>query len=223
MRPVGLVGQRGGGRWAWPGPASAPSAPSCARRPRVVVVVGGYASFPAGLAAVLTRVPLVSREHRRRAGRRQRPARPLRRRQRRGLRRDGPAPGPRHRHAGAARARLAGSDARGPGRQPGGARPARPTARPWRAPAARSARGGSTVPWRTWRARGPAATTARSTTSPVGGTTRRSLRPGPSPGRSRRSSGDAGRRPVLPGGALRGPACPTSTTRPTSASSGPAP
>jgi UDP-N-acetylglucosamine:LPS N-acetylglucosamine transferase len=30
-----------------------------ARRPRVVVVVGGYASFPAGLAAVLTRVPLV--------------------------------------------------------------------------------------------------------------------------------------------------------------------
>ena len=31
-----------------------------ARRPRVVVMVGGYASFPAGLAAVLTRVPLVS-------------------------------------------------------------------------------------------------------------------------------------------------------------------
>lgn len=30
------------------------------RRPRVVVVVGGYASFPAGIAAVLTRVPLVS-------------------------------------------------------------------------------------------------------------------------------------------------------------------
>ena len=31
-----------------------------ARRPRVVVIVGGYASFPAGLAAVLTRVPLIS-------------------------------------------------------------------------------------------------------------------------------------------------------------------
>jgi UDP-N-acetylglucosamine--N-acetylmuramyl-(pentapeptide) pyrophosphoryl-undecaprenol N-acetylglucosamine transferase len=30
-----------------------------ARRPRVVVVVGGYASFPAGFAAVVTRVPLV--------------------------------------------------------------------------------------------------------------------------------------------------------------------
>jgi UDP-N-acetylglucosamine:LPS N-acetylglucosamine transferase len=30
------------------------------RRPRVVVIVGGYASFPAGLAAVLTRIPLVS-------------------------------------------------------------------------------------------------------------------------------------------------------------------
>jgi UDP-N-acetylglucosamine--N-acetylmuramyl-(pentapeptide) pyrophosphoryl-undecaprenol N-acetylglucosamine transferase len=30
------------------------------RRPRVVVVVGGYASFPAGLAALLTRVPFVS-------------------------------------------------------------------------------------------------------------------------------------------------------------------
>jgi UDP-N-acetylglucosamine--N-acetylmuramyl-(pentapeptide) pyrophosphoryl-undecaprenol N-acetylglucosamine transferase len=29
------------------------------RRPRVVVIVGGYASFPAGMAAVLTRVPLV--------------------------------------------------------------------------------------------------------------------------------------------------------------------
>lgn len=30
------------------------------QRPRIVVIVGGYASFPAGLAAVLTRVPLVS-------------------------------------------------------------------------------------------------------------------------------------------------------------------
>jgi len=30
-----------------------------ARRPRVAVVVGGYASFPAGLAALLTRVPMV--------------------------------------------------------------------------------------------------------------------------------------------------------------------
>jgi len=29
------------------------------RRPRVVIVVGGYASFPAGLAAVLARAPLV--------------------------------------------------------------------------------------------------------------------------------------------------------------------
>ncbi|HEX3332920.1 MAG TPA: UDP-N-acetylglucosamine--N-acetylmuramyl-(pentapeptide) pyrophosphoryl-undecaprenol N-acetylglucosamine transferase [Acidimicrobiales bacterium] len=29
------------------------------RRPRVAVIVGGYASFPAGLAAVMTRVPLV--------------------------------------------------------------------------------------------------------------------------------------------------------------------
>ncbi len=30
------------------------------RRPKVVVIVGGYASFPAGLAAVVTRVPLVA-------------------------------------------------------------------------------------------------------------------------------------------------------------------
>ncbi len=30
------------------------------RRPRVVVIVGGYASFPAGVAAVVTRVPLVA-------------------------------------------------------------------------------------------------------------------------------------------------------------------
>ena len=31
-----------------------------ARRPRAVVVVGGYASFPAGFAALVTRVPIVS-------------------------------------------------------------------------------------------------------------------------------------------------------------------
>jgi UDP-N-acetylglucosamine--N-acetylmuramyl-(pentapeptide) pyrophosphoryl-undecaprenol N-acetylglucosamine transferase len=31
-----------------------------AHRPRIVVVVGGYASFPAGLAALVTRVPFVS-------------------------------------------------------------------------------------------------------------------------------------------------------------------
>ena len=31
-----------------------------AHRPRVVVVVGGYASFPAGVAAIVTRVPFVS-------------------------------------------------------------------------------------------------------------------------------------------------------------------
>ena len=112
----------------WPGPACAPSARSCARRPRVVVVVGGYASFPAGLAAVLTRVPLVCSDHRRRARRRQRPARPLRRRQRRGLRRHGPAPGPRHRHAGAARARRPATG-RPRGRPPAGRRWAcRPTA-----------------------------------------------------------------------------------------------
>lgn len=30
------------------------------RRPRVVVIVGGYASFPAGVAALVTRVPVVS-------------------------------------------------------------------------------------------------------------------------------------------------------------------
>ena len=50
-----------------PGPWRASSGPAprafgsfVARRPRVVVIVGGYASFPAGVAAVLTRVPLVS-------------------------------------------------------------------------------------------------------------------------------------------------------------------
>ena len=45
--------------WDWCGPACAPWRSFAARRPRVVVVVGGYASFPAGLAAVLTRAPLV--------------------------------------------------------------------------------------------------------------------------------------------------------------------
>ena len=89
-------------------------------------------------------------EHRRRAGRRQRPAGPLRRGQRRGLRRDRPAPGARHRHAGAARARLAGPDPAGRAAQPGGARPARRPPDRRLPSAARSARGGSTGPWRSW-------------------------------------------------------------------------
>ena len=42
--------------WGRPSPSIASF---LARRPRVVVVVGGYASFPAGVAAVLTRVPMV--------------------------------------------------------------------------------------------------------------------------------------------------------------------
>ena len=67
-------------------------------------------------------------EHRRRAGRRQRSARPFRRGQRGGLRRDGPAPGARHRHAGAARARIAGPDTRRPA-APAGPRSACPADR----------------------------------------------------------------------------------------------
>ncbi len=45
---------------AWPGACLRALGSFLRRRPRVVVIVGGYASFPAGLAAVLTRVPLVS-------------------------------------------------------------------------------------------------------------------------------------------------------------------
>ena len=56
---VGLVGQRRGGGRASSGPACGPLGSFLRRRPRVVVIVGGYASFPAGVAAVLTRVPLV--------------------------------------------------------------------------------------------------------------------------------------------------------------------
>ena len=60
MRPSAWWANVGRRRSDWCGPAPAPWARFVARRPRVVVIVGGYASFPAGLAAVLTRVPLVS-------------------------------------------------------------------------------------------------------------------------------------------------------------------
>ena len=49
------VGAIAGLAWA----CARASASFLVRRPRVVVIVGGYASFPAGAAAVLTRVPLV--------------------------------------------------------------------------------------------------------------------------------------------------------------------
>ena len=63
-------------------------------------------------------------DHRLGAGRSQRPARSLRRRQCRGLRGDGPAAGPRHGHAGLARARHLGADTGGPGGQPDDVGPA---------------------------------------------------------------------------------------------------
>jgi UDP-N-acetylglucosamine--N-acetylmuramyl-(pentapeptide) pyrophosphoryl-undecaprenol N-acetylglucosamine transferase len=59
LRPAALVANAGavlGLVWA----CVCATASFATRRPRIVVIVGGYASFPAGLAAVLTRVPLVS-------------------------------------------------------------------------------------------------------------------------------------------------------------------
>jgi UDP-N-acetylglucosamine--N-acetylmuramyl-(pentapeptide) pyrophosphoryl-undecaprenol N-acetylglucosamine transferase len=59
LRPAALVANAGavlGLAWACVRAVSS----FVARRPRVVVVVGGYASFPAGMAAVVTRVPFVS-------------------------------------------------------------------------------------------------------------------------------------------------------------------
>lgn len=59
LRPRALLANAGavlGLLWA----CARATASFLARRPRVVVIVGGYASFPAGLAAVLTRVPLVA-------------------------------------------------------------------------------------------------------------------------------------------------------------------
>ena len=92
------------------------------RRPQVVVIVGGYASFPAGVAAVLARVPLVSVNTDAVPG----AVNHL-------LGRFAAANavafagtdlpvGARHRHARVARARHLGSDPRGPGPQPGRAR-----------------------------------------------------------------------------------------------------
>ena len=129
LRPGGPTRERSSD---WCGPAAVPSAPFLARRPGSWSSSGGYASFPAGLAAVLTRVPLVSVTTDAVPGRRQRPARPFRGGERGGLPGDGPAPGPRHRDAGAARARLAGPDHRGPGRRAGPRSACPPTARPWR-------------------------------------------------------------------------------------------
>ena len=117
----------------------------------MVVIVGGYASFPAGVAAVLTRVPLVS------------------------VTTDA-VPGavngllgrfaaanavafagtdlPRAHvtgHAGAARARHAGPLARGPGAPAGPRSACPPTARPWRRVGGSLGAGGSTRPWPSWR------------------------------------------------------------------------
>ena len=124
------------------------------RRPRVVVVVGGYASFPAGVAAVLTRVPLVCMTT---------DAVP------------GAVNGLLGRFAAANAVAFAGTDlprAHVTGtpvwpqlatleRTPRAGRPAGRrwgcprTARPWPAPAGRSAPVGSTGPWRIWPRSGP--------------------------------------------------------------------
>ena len=80
----------------WPGccgPASGPRLRLAVRRPRVVVIVGGYASFPAGVAARADPGAAGLHDDRRRARSGQRAARTLRRGQRRGLPRDRPAAG----------------------------------------------------------------------------------------------------------------------------------
>ena len=172
--PVRLVGQRGGGRGPGLGlPARrrllpAPAAPRRGHRRRLRQLPGRAGGGADEGAARL-------HEHRCRAGRRQRPARPLRRWPMRWPSPERTCRGPTSpaRRCGPSSPPCTG---RPRGRPPAGSRWAfRPTARPWRAPAARSARGGSTAPWRTWPSgRGPTAPTARSTTSPVDVTMRRS-------------------------------------------------
>ena len=128
---------------------------SSRRRPRVVVVVGGYASFPAGLAAVLARVPAGARQHRCGARGRQRPARTVRRRERGGV--------PRHRTSRVPRSRVrpvrpelgvARPVAGGPTRGEGRPRAARGAAHAGRRSGARWAPGGSMLRWPTWPAAG---------------------------------------------------------------------
>ena len=77
VRPDALVANAGavlGLLWA----TAASIVSFLARRPRVAVVVGGYASFPAGVAAAHHPGAHGPREHRRRSGSRQRVARAVR-------------------------------------------------------------------------------------------------------------------------------------------------
>ena len=92
--PVRLVGQRGRRRSAWPGPASAPSAPSSAAGPGWWSSSGATPASRPDWPPCVTRVPLVLGQHRRRAGRRQRSPGSLRRSQRGRLSGNGPARGP---------------------------------------------------------------------------------------------------------------------------------
>ena len=171
------------------------------RRPRVVVIVGGYASFPAGVAALLTRVPRSLGQHRRRARSRQRSAGPLRRGQRGGLR---GTELPRAVVTGTpVRPELGGLDRSVEGRH-AGARRARAPTRPsdhdrdgWLA----RARCGSTVPWRMWRSRGRT-TRDRSLYHVTGRRDYGQFAAGPAGARGRgRDEGGA----LVPGRSVRGP------------------
>ena len=84
------------------------------RRPRVVVVVGGYASFPAGLAAVLDAGAAGPGQHRCGARCRQRPPRAFRGGERRGVSRHCTATGAGHRDPGTPRTGVPRPVGRGP-------------------------------------------------------------------------------------------------------------
>ena len=217
-----LVGQRGRGRRARPGPAPRALGSFLARRPRVVVVVGGYASFPAGLAAVADQGAARLGDHRRRARARSTAC------SGRFAAANAVAfagtdlpRAARHRHAGPARAapRWTGRPRAG---APAGRRSAcRPTARPSpRVGGSLGAAARQPAPWPSWP--GPWADCGgphRSTTSPVGVTTRRSrrIRVAPVGAAAGEAGGGSGRRAALPRRALRGPHARPLRRRPTCA------
>ncbi len=201
------------------------------RRPRVVVVVGGYASFPAGLAAVVRAGPAGPGQHRCGARSRQCPPRTIRRGERRGVSRHGPSTGPGHRHARAPRTGIARPLAGGSTSSEGHARAPRRTAHAGRlrrlpgrpADQRRGRRPGLSA--------GRIVLTSRSITWPADGISPGSLR-GPDGATSAATS--AARSPTTRSRGARSPGCiiewcpsrrgcPRSTVPPTSVSAGPAP
>ena len=211
-----LVGQCGGGHGtglglpARPRLLPAPEAPDRGHRRRLRELPGrGGRRAHEGAARL--------HEHRRRPGRSEPSAGSLRRRECGGLRRDGPPTGPRHRHPGMARARRARTGPPPAGPRAGsrsGLPPDRQTV---------SCAGGSLGARRVNRAVADlagmwAACADRTLYHVTGRRDYDSFAPG-----AAADSDEEGRRSAVTGWSPSRTGCPTSTTRPTCASSAPAP